>query len=135
MTQIKGDSGAGPQLQHYGIKGMKWGTRRGGLGSRFKGMLSDQNHNQTAILKRRASGHAKGLDEKLASGISRVTSVTKKRFDEKNKTKLHKLANQKKRLDTGHLKARDILQGIGHLSSSQVAAADLVISRRDNKGS
>lgn len=128
MTYLEKPSTPG-ELKHYGIKGMKWGVRRGGLGSRIKGALADRNQQQTALAKRYRRGDPKHLDEHIGYGLERATSVTKNRFNKKLDKVIMTREAQKKRIDSGKLAARDYLEIFGH-----VGMIDLAFSRRDVRG-
>lgn len=117
------------ELAHYGVRGMKWGVRRGGLGARFKGALSDRNQQQTAILTRMKEGRGKGLDEKLGAAISTAANLGRNRRNKVIDKQLGKLEDQKRRIESGKLKARDILESLATTS-----VLDLAVSRRDNRG-
>ena len=116
-------------LAHYGIRGMKWGVRRGGLTSRLKGHLDDRNQQSTAYLTRARENRPKGLEEKLDRKISVAANLGTKRFNKRADKKLVKLEAQRKRIESGKLKARDILEIAG-----TVQYANLLISVRDNRG-
>lgn len=117
------------ELAHYGIRGMKWGVRRGGLGSRLRGSLADKRQREVSVATRMRENRSKGLDEKLGRGITRVAAVTKNRFNKTLDKQISKKSAQMKRLESGRLKAVDVLAIVGHLSLPA-----LVISRRDNRG-
>ena len=116
------------ELAHYGIKGMKWGVRRGGLVSRFKGAMADRNQQQTAILTRARENRGASVGERLGRRIG-VKLVGEKRYNKNLESNLKGLKDQRKRIESGKLKALDILEGL-----STVTIGDLLISRRDNKG-
>lgn len=117
-------------LAHYGVRGMKWGTRRGGLKERAKGAALDRNQQKTAIVKR-ALNRSKngGNDEKIARAVGISMSLGRKRFEKRLNKQMNKLANEKARIESGNATVRDKLKAVGNLNIT-----DLVVSRQDNKG-
>lgn len=119
------------ELAHYGIKGMKWGRRTGGIAQRFRGAIGDNAQQRASILTRQNNGTSKGIDEKISRGANIVLSGGKKRMVAKNKAEIERMKQREARTKSGKLKAGDILNGL-MVSGS---AFNLAISRRDNKGS
>jgi hypothetical protein len=117
------------ELRHYGTKGMKWGTRRGSLGSRLKGGLADRNHNTSVRLTRIREGRAIGVGEKLDSAVSTALSGGKTRRNKNIDKQLNALKAQRERLKKGKLKTGDILEIAG-----SVPIGSLFVSIRDNRG-
>lgn len=116
-------------LAHFGVMGMKWGVRRGGLGSRLKGTLADKRQREVAVATRFRENRAVGLREHLGRGLTRAVHPTKKGFNKTLDKVISKRSAQIKRLETGKLKVRDVLQIAGHLTLPA-----LVISVRDDRG-
>ena|SRR5690349_10990622 len=117
-------------LAHYGVRGMKWGVRSGGLSSRLQGATQDRAQQREMILRRQNSGHSKGLDEKLGRGINIVANGGKKRMVEKNDVEIKRMQERQKRISKGEATVRDMMSGL-----MTTPVFDLVVSRRDNKGS
>lgn len=117
------------ELAHYGIKGMKWGVRTGGLSSRIKGALDDKNQRRTAFLTRARNKKGVGIEEKASRVAADIVNLGSKRTNKNIDKQLQSLGQQRKRIDGGKLKAWDILSTVG-----TVSASDLLVSRRDNKG-
>lgn len=113
-------------LAHYGIKGMKWGRRRGSLGSRIDGAQSDRIQRRTELLKRAVSGQ-KTTAERIAQAPERIL-LGKKRLDKMANKQLGQLADRQKRIDAGKKNFGDKLDAALHTT-----LADLVVSRQDNK--
>lgn len=117
------------ELAHYGIRGMKWGVRRGGLGDRFKGALADRNQQTTAILTRAREKRGASVGERIGRGIGVGLHGGTERYNRQVDKGLGALKDQKKRLESGKLKVGDYLELIG-----TTTILDLMVSRRDNKG-
>lgn len=113
-------------LAHYGIKGMKWGKRTGGLGARTDGAQMDRIHNQKEIIKRARAGKGT-LEEKVANAPARIL-LGKKRFDKMLDKTMGQLEDREKRVAAGKRNLGDKLDVL-----LNTRAIDLVVSRRDNK--
>lgn len=132
------------ELQHYGIRGMKWGVRKGSLAERFRGVVADKAQRDERVLTRRVEGRSKGVEEKVASAKDRILSGGKKRMIAKDKERIKQKREIQARAAKGTLKVRDILSGIGTLSgldfvtrgdnASLSGLGNLIVSRRDNRG-
>lgn len=97
-------------LAHFGVKGMKWGVRKGNVTSRFKGAMTDRNNaniNRDKIRLSRAKSLGKG----------------ETRVNQRRALRISKLTDQNKRIATGKMKVKDILKGL-----NTVSAMELVIS-------
>lgn len=116
-------------LAHFGVKGMKWGVRRGNLRSRIGGVVADTNHNRTAHLVRRRENRPATSDEKIDRAIALIARGGTNRLNKRIDIELRALEKQRKRIEAGKLAAIDILSII-----ARVKLIDLVISRRDNRG-
>lgn len=114
-------------LEHYGVKGMKWGLRRGGLKSRIKGARLDQNQRRTAIATRAANGKST-LEERIVNKPTKIL-LGKEGYTRFAKNEVENLGAQKKRIETGKKTVMDVLETYNTLTM-----LDLVVSRQDNKG-
>lgn len=116
------------ELAHYGIKGMKWNVRRGGLLSRYRGAIADNAQQREKILTRRVENRSKGVEERLASNVDRLLGG-RKRMVRRGKKEIARLRQRQARIKRGEMTARDILSGLNNVS-----VLDLFVSRRDNRG-
>lgn len=122
-------------LAHYGIKGMKWGVRRGkgvtGV-SRARGARIDKNDRHLQLFKdvrdglgNKGGGKAVGRVQKnVINGLNRMTmgkNLTKKYYD----FNIKKLEAQNERLKSGTVTVRDRLQ-----VALATTPASLVVSYR-----
>lgn len=127
---VRGQEKPKPEdIAHYGVRGMKWGVRRGGLSSRLQGVAKDNAYNREKILTRRIQDRPSSLEEAVASGVSTAVHLGKKRADASAKKQIKKAQDRQKRIEEGHAKVQDILAGLG-----RARYVDLVVSRRDNRG-
>lgn len=115
-------------LAHYGVTGMKWGHRKGGLKSRLHGAASDNVERRLIGTKAIANGTAQTRDYRrsmLSGGPLGVLNGASKKGAAK---RVVKLSAMKDRLDTGKTTTMD---KIGLAFSTH--PADLVVSRRDKR--
>lgn len=117
MSQLDVDESV---IEHHGVKGMKWGVRRGNLKSRVRGAVKDNIHNRRASARAVAEGRARLSDHLSTPGL-----INRR----KNAAKLVKdLDAREDRLRSGKGKVGDILSEIGRLGLS-----DLFLSYRDTR--
>lgn len=118
-------------LEHYGVKGMKWGTRRGGLRDRMKGAHNDSLQRRITTNKEIAGGRGQTRDYARRTAFNPVgmamplVAGNKKLAARRVKT----LEARQKRVNSGKTTLRD--KG-DYLFTTSIA--DLAISRRDKRG-
>ena len=121
------------ELEHFGVRGMKWGVRRGkgttGV-SRSRGALLDRNARSERMI-REAQKAAKGdksasVGGKVANTINRVT-VGKHAAERYYKTGLANISDQNDRVRSGKLTVMDRLDLTANVMRAPV---DLLISAR-----
>ena len=114
-------------LAHYGVKGMRWGKRSGGLKSRIKGSALDSVQRRQTTNAAIAKGEGTKTD-KFRVGLRRVggygTFNSKKLAGRRANT----LEARKQRIESGKIKARDVLDFLATTS-----ALDLAVSRQDKR--
>ena len=118
-------------LEHYGVIGMKWGKRKGGLRSRIKGQALDTNQRKTSILTRTAKGTRtkgeKAMDTSVAGAVAKLV-LGKDRIAKMANARISKINAQSERIKSGKTTLRDKAA-----IALQTNVAELFISRRDNK--
>lgn len=116
-------------LMHYGMRGMKWGVRKGkgttGVG-RFRGALLDRNARDTKMLKdaRKGTGH---LLPRAAAGLGK-TLLGEKRWEKNFQKRMTHVNAQNQRLKKGKLTIADRID-----MTLNVGAFDLVVSHTPKK--
>lgn len=110
-------------LEHYGVKGQKWGVRRSkkttGV-SRARGAMIDRNDRMLSEIKNARTG------KKYKRTVKVVRAIIGEEKQKRNWDTLSKdLRMQNKRVRAGELKAADRLQLF-----AQTPLMDLVITRR-----
>ena len=113
-------------LSHHGVKGMKWGVRRGGLGTRIRGAVNDSNQRRITTARAVATGTSKPRD-RFRSTFFTFTGFTQSRKLAQRRVSV--LEARDARIKAGHVKVGDILSQVGH-----VLPQDLVVSRLDKRG-
>lgn len=111
-------------LAHYGVVGMKWGKRTGGIKSRVKGAASDSL--QRRIEGNRAVAEGRGQIRDYAGALTRQGISPYKKVAAANVTALEA---RRKRLEKGKTNLGDKMDVIGN-----VKVSDLVVSRQDKRG-
>lgn len=114
-------------LAHYGIKGMKWGKRTGGLKARVKGAALDGNQQKTAIAKRQLKGTGT-REENLINAPAKIL-MGKESYKKAVENRISQLGDQKERIEAGKTSLMDKLE-----MSYDVTLVSLLVSRQDNKG-
>lgn len=114
-------------LEHYGIKGMKWGKRKGGLGARVKGASLDGNQRKTAVVTRQLEGRGT-REENFVNAPSKIL-LGNEGYKKALATRIDQLGDQRNRIESGKTTLLDKLE-----LSYDITLLDLTVSRRDNKG-
>jgi hypothetical protein len=111
-------------LAHYGVVGMKWGKRKGGLKERVKGAHADSL--QRRIEANKAVAEGRGQIRDYAGTFARKgVALTKGAA----RGQVKALEARKDRVEKGKAKFFDKLDVLGN-----VGVADLVVSRQDKRG-
>lgn len=128
-------------LAHYGVKGMKWGKRKGSLKSRISGARRDANQRRLVTAQRVANGEAQARDILRSAGPASIVGTIllpgvgtvgaavvggSRRF---NQSRVRRLTAQRDRMDAGKTQARDIVD-----AAFNIPVTDLFISRTDRRG-
>lgn len=124
------------ELSHYGVKGMRWGVRRGGLKSRVSGAILDRNQRNAKYLK---DVKDKKLDEKdfllgkhgkAVANAGRKLGVAmrfgEKRYQKSMDKKISKIEAQSEIVKSGKLRVRDVVD-----AAVTISVAELAVSIRD----
>ena len=107
-------------IAHFGVKGMKWGVRRGSLGSRLTGSLSEKNSHRI---------------NKSSTKLSRAKSIGKGEtfVNRQRAKKISTLTDQNKRIAAGKATAKDILIGLNKVSLTNLAVTTTRTATRDKR--
>jgi hypothetical protein len=111
-------------LAHYGVVGMKWGKRHGGLKERAKGSISDSFQRQIQANKAVAEGRGQIRD--YTGTFSRKGVALTKRGAAAN---VKGLEARQKRIESGKSNFLDKVDAF-----NRVKLTDLVVSRQDKRG-
>lgn len=113
-------------LMHYGMRGMKWGVRRGksvtGVG-RYRGALLDRNARDKKMLKDARKG--KGALAPRAVNQLGKKLLGEKRWEKNFQKKMSEINKQNQRLKSGKLKVADRLD-----MTLTVSMFDLVVTHK-----
>lgn len=109
------------ELMHYGVKGMKWGVRRGGLGKRWKDVISEEGRAKQGRLERQNSGNTRGVVEKINRSAHIVVGGGKKRMQKRNAAEIQRIEQQRRRIAKGEATVRDMLSGLNSVSVLDLA--------------
>jgi hypothetical protein len=114
------------ELKHIGVKGMKWGKRKGGIGSRTSEAHTDRNSTLANRSRRIAEGKASKLEvAKAAVLTTSLTSIIKNGgLKGAAKKRVKDLEAQSERIAAGKATIGDRLNIAGRLRVS-----DLVVKR------
>lgn len=109
------------ELQHFGVAGMKWGTRRGGVGARIAGAHTDRNSREIARNQRVADGKGSVVDKvRILSKINVGKLLTQGGLKGVAQVRVNKLKDQNDRLATGKATVLDKLKVANNLRVSEL---------------
>lgn len=119
-------------LAHYGVTGMKWGVRKGGLKDRVKGAVTDSVERRMITNRMIADGKGQTRDYRRVAlkryggiGTGAAMSTGSRKAAEKRATELEGMLE---RVKSGKMKLGDKLD-----AAFTTNVSDLVISRRDKR--
>jgi hypothetical protein len=119
-------------LAHYGVSGMKWGRRSGGLKDRVKGAMSDSVERRMVTNKAIADGKGQTRDYrrvalKRGGGFATGAALsTGSRKIAKGRAKV--LESRLKRVKSGKINRGDVIDAMFN-----TPVTDLLVSRRDKR--
>lgn len=114
-------------LAHYGVTGMRWGKRSGGLKSRIKGSALDSVQRRQTTNNAIAKGEGTKTD-KFRVGFRRAAGYATFNSKKLAGRRVNTLEARKQRIESGKIKARDVVDFLANTS-----VADLVVSRQDKR--
>lgn len=114
-------------LAHYGVVGMKWGKRRGGLKSRAKGAMQDSVERRLTTNKEIAEGRGQARDYRRRT-LHRLPGALASGSTKSAARRAKKLGGQLDRMKAGKATTRD---KIG--AAMNTPLIDLAVSRRDKR--
>lgn len=121
------DQKADAFLAHYGVVGMKWGKRRGGLKSRINAAQLERSGNAQKIIKRKFAGKST-LEERILFAPDRILMGKKGHAKFLNK-RMSQLENRDARIKAGKRNLGDKIDAL-----YGTTPVSLLVSRTDNKG-
>lgn len=115
-------------LEHYGVKGMKWGVQRGGVKTRVKNAALDSIQRRKTTNKEISEGRGKVRDYYRTASRRTLGPLT---FGSKKVAakRADKLQGQEDRIKAGKAKFMDIFD-----VTMNTPISDLFVSRRDRRG-
>lgn len=121
-------------LAHYGVTGMKWGKRSGGLKERAMGAAKDSVQRRLTTNKEIAAGRGQTRDFRRVAlkrygGLTTMGFVPSPGSKKAAAKRAGTLEDRMKRLESGKLKKRDIADAL-----INTHPADLLVSRVDKRG-
>ena len=127
------------ELAHYGVKGMRWGVRRGSVKSRISGAILDRNQRNVKYLKdvKNNKIDEKGFvlgkyDKALVKGARKIGVAMhfgEKRYQQSMAKSISKIEAQSEIVKSGKLRVRDVVGAVATIS-----VAELAVSIRDAQG-
>lgn len=119
-------------LAHYGVTGMKWGVRKGGLKDRVKGAVTDSVERRLVTNRAIAKGQGQTRDYRRVAlkryggfGTGAALSTGSRKAAEK---RANELEGMLERVKSGKMKLGDKLD-----AAFTTPVSDLVVSRRDKR--